>query len=780
MKNVLRLFLVAALAATLCLAGCEGDDGSNGQSAYQLAVQNGFTGTEAEWLASLEAQSASAVQPESCATCHNGDGDYHQAEYDQLYQDGVIQVANFAYSYDAANANHVLTFAMTKSGQAFDCTQADLIGGYFAEYTGGEFSTATTSLISSSSLSYDAATGICTSTVTGTEDLAAKVGIITLYGTDEVVRVPGPHMELGKYPFAALIKLNGVDYVSAANVSGCEKCHTQPYLKHAYIYGQVAGSDDFYTCKGCHYDTRGGHVWGWQILANDPYGYATLPTDANGAPVIPAALQTEYAYNASLMNDVHMSHAMEFGYPQSMSNCATCHEGKLNTTTTDANFTAETCKSCHPLTAPVDANGVAAPQYAEAGRAPALETIWAEKGVTFHTIDMTCNVSNCHDGGTGAKSFSDIHTGYNPVIYGTNDGTTYAKYSSSIAVTIDTASFVAATNTLSINFSAAGTLGGLDAKNIVPHVQVALYGYDTKDFIASNHGRDADGNRVGEFTLDGTSTSPYFSNVVINGDGTWSVDFTLPADWAAMLADGTVKRAEIAVLPALDNAAGDMVALNAASKTFNFVNNAFQDNYYENDNAIVKVADGCNTCHDALAENFHSPNYGGNIVVCRMCHVVGNGGSHLEMQSRSIDSYVHAIHSMQPFDYDSIDFTDPVEAMRYHEKIESTYPTFDITNCESCHNAGTYNVPDQTKSLAGLLSSSDTNATRVRNIGDIPSYIVGPASRACGSCHRAQMINEDAAGEVVSFNQHTATFGTLLDAASNTLNDVIAQLQTLF
>ena len=31
------------------------------------------------------------------------------------------------------------------------------------------------------------------------------------------------------------------------------------------------------------------------------------------------------------MNDVHMSHAMEFPYPQSMSNCVTCHEGKLDT-----------------------------------------------------------------------------------------------------------------------------------------------------------------------------------------------------------------------------------------------------------------------------------------------------------------------------------------------------------------------------------------------------------------------------------------------------------------
>lgn len=47
----------------------------------------------------------------------------------------------------------------------------------------------------------------------------------------------------------------------------------------------------------------------------------------------------QYAYPTTLMNDVHMSHAREFPYPQSMANCATCHEGKLDTILADANFT---------------------------------------------------------------------------------------------------------------------------------------------------------------------------------------------------------------------------------------------------------------------------------------------------------------------------------------------------------------------------------------------------------------------------------------------------------
>ena len=115
-----------------------------------------------------------------------------------------------------------------------------------------------------------------------------------------------------------------------------------------------------------------------------------------------------------------------------------------------------------------------------------------------------------------------------------------------------------------------------------------------------------------------------------------------------------------------------------------------------------------------------------------------NGGSHLEMQSRSIDSYVHAIHSFQAFDIQNIKFSRPDRALWYNLTSSPTYPNFTIANCESCHNAGTYEVPDQAKSMLGILSASATNSEIhvVADIGSVPSYVTGPASRACGSCHR--------------------------------------------
>jgi hypothetical protein len=106
---------------------------------------------------------------------------------------------------------------------------------------------------------------------------------------------------------------------------------------------------------------------------------------------------------------------------------------------------------------------------------------------------------------------------------------------------------------------------------------------------------------------------------------------------------------------------------------------------------------------------------------------------------------------------------------------------FTIKNCEACHTEGTYEVPDQTKSLPGALSGTDS--VEDRNIGDYPIYITGPASRACGGCHRADLINEDAASELASFFQHTAQGGYLIEGGDDyaaTLGDVIDDIMANF
>ena len=439
----------------------------------------------------------------------------------------------------------------------------------------------------------------------------------------------------------------GVDYVSPANNDGCEKCHTDPYLKHGNIYGQVSGDPgtDFYTCKACHLDNgEGGHLE-WQLLVDDPVkAVEWLNSDEDLSIFTPEQLEM-YAYKTTLMNDVHMSHAMEFPYPQSMSNCVTCHEGKLDVILSDANFKPETCKSCHPVNGAVAEGEEPAYDTTEF----ALETILPEG----HSLDSDC--TSCHKADGVAPIFSAIHTGYDKAIY-TADG---VRYSEAVIVSIDGASV--ADNKITIQFSAASELEGIDVVDIVPTVMVGMYGWDTKDFIIGPHERLTDDNNDGEISSSsGDSRALEYevgaehprAETVSAGGGSWEVALDM-SQWADLIADGTVKRVEIAVMPELLNADEVALALVAPSRTFDLGKNDFDDEFYS---PIVKVTDGCNECHEALGTTFHSPDRGGNIVVCRLCHITKSGGSHLELQSRSIDSYVHAIHSSQAFDIGDIDF----------------------------------------------------------------------------------------------------------------------------
>jgi hypothetical protein len=689
-----------------------------------------------------------------------------------LYQDGVIQVTDLAYSFSAPDTS-VVTFKMTKNGAPFDARDADSLGIYFVPYTGTsfQFEPAIERLSLAGELTCDGS-GACTSTlVGGPADVSNTPGLIVLYGRDETVGQLPARVQQNKYPFAALLETgSGVDYVSAANNAGCEKCHTDPYLKHGYIYGEVNHdpTTDFYTCKACHLDNGEGGHFEWQLMVNDPpLAAAYLAGETELTP----EQQTQYAYNTSLMNDVHMSHAMEFPYPQSMANCVTCHEGKLDTILTDANFTIQTCKSCHPMTG--------SEEYGTA--ALALETILPPEihgSLDLETVDCTM----CHGEDGAAAAFNQIHTGYDKTIY-TADG---LRYSDAITVTVDNASFDG--ELLDIQFSAAQdpNLEGLDVANMQPSVLVGLYGYDTKDYIVGPHERLFDDN--GDGTIDSNDQRtleyvvgeehPRFTTVSAEGSS-WEVRADLSA-WTDLISAGTVKRVEIAVIPTLNNADDVTLALDAPSRTFDLGANAFADDFYS---PIVKVADGCENCHDALATNYHSPDRGGNIVVCRLCHITKSGASHLEMESRSIDSYVHAIHSSQAFDIGDVDFADPVQAMHYEHHIEFPYPTHGATDCESCNTADTNNVPDQSKSLPGLLSASDAVNGLDRKIGDVPAYVTGPASRACGGCHRAELINEDAAGDLTLFNLHTEQGGYLVEGgedANSTLSSIVDEIMAIF
>ena len=840
--------LLVAVTLTMGLAGCEGDDGAAG-----AAGAAGTPGTDGDpglacWdldgngigdvatedkngdgvVDALDCQAgadpvAAAVEAakiESCATCHGDVGvTEHQSEYDR-YVDASAFVMTFTSFATVPGAvagtfDATLELTITKNGLPFtDFAGLDQQRLYVSEYdsVANEHVYAFLSLndtvtmvadgdyvVTEAALPFDP-------TVNGqVYGYIAQTPLLEHAGGTGAELPAGTHVHLyddvasAGLAFGDAMVTDPDAYVSAANVAGCAKCHGTPYMKHGYRDPVVAGLPDFQSCKVCHNDAGDGGHEDWQYMVDDPFSWATG-----------LASTADYSYKRNIMNDVHMSHAMEFPYPQSASNCNTCHEGKLTQVLDNSNFTAETCKSCHPVqgidTFPRTFNpdgseklggrsgtSPVAEDYWQAHRAPAFAWLWGPEGgsdpsdiSSFHETAIVSAAPDactlCHGAGV-ARAFNEMHTGYAANIY----DATGTKYADLHTVSID--QITRSGDLLTVNFSSNNAA-------IAPELLVSFYGWDAKQFIVASHTRDANDERM-EFAPGGTSA--LFTEDAASVPGDWMVTLdmsayapieVLPDDIPTLIANGTIKKVEVTITPELVVGGADVV-LKAVGATFDLVGNAIVPGYFKGANSTVEITK-CNACHDSLASSFHdgSGRGGDGIEVCKNCHVTTSPGSHLEMASRAIDSYTHAIHSFQDFDVgDTFDEFDPVLAKRYDQHVNHVFPNFTIRNCEACHRDGTYNVPDQSQSMPGLLAKSDTVNTWYmidtvdgspteglaledasgRNIGTVPELVTGPASRACGGCHRARNINDDLAGDLASFNAHTEAGGTLVE--NDTEND---------
>jgi OmcA/MtrC family decaheme c-type cytochrome len=807
--NKKRGFLIPVMFVAALLWGCSGSDGSAGPQGPQ-----GPQGPEGPPAPVPDAVTAAidSAQPESCSTCHGGVGDDHQAIYDKYVDGSTLALTFDTLTSTPSGGNFIvtLTFTITKNGAPFiDVATLSSLDEVRFE-----------------AISYDSATGLYLTECRLNENyVALGGGQYSVQDTNcpyapnqRTVGTQGAHVygyiadtplfthEGDTSEIAADSHVHLYDNVasaalaygtaitaneSVANVEGCEKCHGTPYLKHGFRDPIVAGLPNFASCKSCHYDDRNGSAGkAWQQMVDAPLDWA------NGVATPP-----EYAYIANLKNDVHMSHAMEFPYPQSMSNCATCHgpvndengvlipgSDKLAQVLDNSNFTLETCRSCHPVTGTDAWPEALAGQdttYNQPHRAPPLEYLWLKaNNATFHNTGLDCQSCHGDPAVPTALPFDQLHSGYDIRISDASG----QKYGDQYTVSIDQVTLNG--DLLTVNFTANNPA-------IVPEVLVSLYGWDSKNYIVASHSSDGStncldrrGNPGGcrmEYAPEssGGSANPLFTEDAASVPGDWMVTLDLGAyvptafltdDIPTLIANGKVKMAEITITPELE-VGGEDVVLHAVGASFDLGGSMVVDDYFKGDNATVDTAK-CDVCHDSLASSFHdgSGRGGGGIQVCKNCHVTTSPGSHLEMASRAIDSYVHAIHSFQPFDLGSeLAKNDPVIDKRIEEHKLHTFPNFTIRNCESCHKDGTYNVPDQSKSMPGVLSKSWSIADR--NIGTVPEYVTGPASRACGGCHRADLINADLAGDLAAFNAHTKAFGTLV---SNEVDDPADDDQILY
>ncbi|MEK6704221.1 MAG: hypothetical protein AABZ06_00365, partial [Bdellovibrionota bacterium] len=195
------------------------------------------------------------VQPESCVICHSGAGADHQAIYDdyadastlELTIDSVTSVPNGAGAFNAT-----MTFTIKKNGAAY--MDADGLPSLDQKrFYAVTYNSATRMFDNSKSFSNPVVLGNGQYSVTATGMTYAPElsnSQVYAYIADGVLATEG--MKLYGDVANAGAEFGDVDtYVSAANVSGCEKCHGTPYMKHGYRAAAVAGLPDFAACKAC-------------------------------------------------------------------------------------------------------------------------------------------------------------------------------------------------------------------------------------------------------------------------------------------------------------------------------------------------------------------------------------------------------------------------------------------------------------------------------------------------------------------------------------------------
>ena len=364
MKRFLRLLLLAMLVGLLSLGltGCgdDGDDGAagtDGKSAYEIALDNGFSGTEEEWLASLEPTAETAADPESCAVCHSsieethaeigipvivdqigtldgGTGDFtitFTLEVDGVATSEGYQLYRAYKTYDdptlddadpipATTTNvrdQLFSLRGAEPGSCTDfatCADAGLLAD-FSSTTSGEF----TVVIPAAEYEANAAYTVVVRSVESSTDWGDKEPAFVLVE--------------GTTPLRDLVSDDGVS-------TGCASCHGSS-ASQLFDHYLVKGNE----CQACH---------ARYSASSDSYY-----KDATGAWVnqgsVPGSNFTEYIHG------IHNSHSMpageyyrssstqwSIGYPSDMRNCSVCHvtDDQL-TAAVEAPVSFYLCMTCH-------------------------------------------------------------------------------------------------------------------------------------------------------------------------------------------------------------------------------------------------------------------------------------------------------------------------------------------------------------------------------------------------------------------------------------------------
>ena len=125
--------------------GGGGDSGTAGKSAYEIAVQNGFVGTETEWLESLKgADGADGVTPHIDSTTKNwhigavDTGILAEGTEGTTFTPSVSATGDLSWSNDDGKENPATVNIKGAKGDRGDSGVTTPINGFFTMYVDGD------------------------------------------------------------------------------------------------------------------------------------------------------------------------------------------------------------------------------------------------------------------------------------------------------------------------------------------------------------------------------------------------------------------------------------------------------------------------------------------------------------------------------------------------------------------------------------------------------------------------------------------------------------------
>ena len=766
-------FLVLMLAVSVSmLTGCDGDDGApgaDGKSAYEIAVDNGFVGTEQEWLDSLTPVADTAT-PESCGVCHNDIAMTHMPALRTSDVDVTV-----AAPVDNAGALDI-DFDLEVDGVG--------IAGYavrrvYAYYDAGLV--VPTTPTDRSSFERDT---LCS----GTADCAASAfvtladigaGSYTVTISDDAVTP-----DVNVYADAVyLIQMEGADGTRPIVVTengapairdlvsntGCQSCH-----------GDYVFNDGHYTvaaeyCQVCH--VRSGR---------DFYIADTAEQNANCDDDDPATICNNEGDGGNLpiyVHGVHNSHNMpagvayfhgeewSVGYPSNMWNCVTCHQTPAQL---DAAVTAPVdfylCMSCHQSW-----DGFTHTHDAADGSYEAGDMIFAANN--FHrSADINTDCMSCHAAVASLDEVGDFHNDFQgtDAHYDSFYRGVDISFANPNDLTYEITGVTSDGKNVSFTWTVSDASGPID-----PCTESARF-EQLRTYLAYAKGDDW----VNEFAgsapgQPGSSPRPFPDNTTCAA----AAPFTATTTGLTLNAEAVAYADKVGLV--LSGKPLDTITVEATDRDF-FVR--VPSSVYAFDAATGDQLEGrrdavdnakCLNCHQGTLYQ-HGGDRVDNEQHCVVCHnpasndknnrleryaIVNDDGKvntdatydGLTAQTYDLRHMLHAIHGISKredpwtiyrgrgiYMFANPDTQKPTgwpgegpdlpiygstnDSTQTHNWTVVHFPRL-VNECEACHNEGLYEAPDQTKAVA-LTTDAGTDWPDQSD-----DRVIGPTAAACTGCH---------------------------------------------